>query len=49
MAEQPKSLTIVKIIPQGLTSRIVFARDEKGRIWKRLEGFGEAKWELFNA
>lgn len=29
-----------QVIPQGLMSRIIIARDEKGRLWKRLEGFG---------
>lgn len=46
MELQPKQLTTVKVVQHGLLSRTVFAVDEKGKIWKRLEGFGQAKWIL---
>lgn len=47
MRKQPQSLTIVKVIRQSLLVRIVFAVDEDGSVWKRVEGFGESEWELY--
>lgn len=46
--EKPKILTVVKVIPHGLLTRTVLAIDDKGQVWQRLEGFGEADWKVFN-
>ncbi len=41
----PEELTIFKVIERGLLSRVIFAKDKYGDVWKRTEGFGDSGWE----
>jgi hypothetical protein len=45
--EQPTELTPVKVIHYGLLTSEVFAVDDKGNVWRRIEGIGEDAWKLF--
>jgi hypothetical protein len=45
--QQPKELTIVKVVKQSPLVSTVYAVDKKSNVWKRSEGFGDQKWELY--
>lgn len=47
MNKQPEYLEIVKVIPKSPLVRVVIAKDNLGRLWKRVEGFGESEWEIY--
>jgi hypothetical protein len=44
--EQPTFLTLVKVVPRGLTVRELYAIDPEGNVWWRTDGFRLTPWKL---